>query len=450
MKIDVPREIALKALYKIEKEKAYSNLVLDEILRENKNKLSQVDVGFISEIVYGVTCYRITLDYIISKYSKTKLNKISIFTKNILRMGIYQIIFLSKVPASAAVNESVNLSKKYSTKSTGFVNAVLRKVSIEDYNEIDNIKDNIERISKKHSMPKWIIEELLKEFKIEEVENICINSNLKPKTTIRVNTIKISQEQLLEIFDKKNIKYKKSEIENFVYLENIKNISEIEEFKKGYFTVQDLAAGLTSIVLNPKEGELVLDCCSAPGGKTTHLAEIMKNNGKILAWDLYDSRLKLVNENAKRLGIDIIETESKDATEFNEKLIRIFDKILLDVPCLGIGVIRRKPDIKWQREKTDLDKIKKEQLKILENCSKYLKNNGYLVYSTCSILKEENEKIIKEFIKNNNNFKIVNNMLKIDLNKNAENNEMIKLYPNEKNDGFFICLLQKITNITEI
>lgn len=373
MKIDFPREIALKALYKIEKENAYSNLVLDEIIKENKNKITAIDIGFISEIVYGITTYRITLDYIISKYSKTKLNKISIFTKNILRMGIYQIIFLSKVPKSAAVNESVNLSKKYAGKSSGFINAILRKVSIADYNEIDNIKDNMERISIKHSMPKWIIEELLKEFNIEEVEKICINSNLKPKTTIRINNIKITQEELLKIFNEKNIKCEKSKIENFVYLENVKNISELEEFKKGYFTVQDLAAGLTSIVLNPKEGDKILDCCSAPGGKTTHLAEIMKNKGNILAWDLYSSRLNLVKENSQRLGIDIIETEKKDATVYYQELVEKFDKILLDVPCLGIGVIKRKPDIKWQREREDITRIKKEQIKILQNCSKYLK-----------------------------------------------------------------------------
>ena len=446
MRTDLPREIAFKALYKIEKEEAYSNLVLDELIKENKNKINQIDIGFISEIVYGVTTYKITLDYIISKYSKTKINKISIATKNILRIGLYQILFLDKVPKSAAVNESVNLAKKYSSKSSGFVNAVLRKVDLEDYKQIDDIKDEIERISIKYSMPKWIIEELLKEFKINEVEKICINSNLKPKTTIRVNNIKIKEEELLKLFDKKNIKYKKSELENFIYVENLKNIAEIEEFKKGYFTIQDLAAGLVSIILNPKEGEDVLDCCSAPGGKTTHLAEIMNNKGKIIAWDLYESRLKLVNQNSERLGIKIIQTEEKDATIFDEKLVKRFDKILLDVPCLGIGVIRRKPDIKWQRKKEDIQTIKKEQLKILENCSKYLKDNGYMVYSTCSILKEENEEIINEFIKNNNDFKVINTNIK---NGNSEN-QMIKLYPNEKNDGFFICLLQKITNITFI
>jgi len=446
MKIDLPREIALKALYKIEKEQSYSNLVLDEIIKENKSKISSVDVGFISELVYGITTYRITLDYIISKYSKTKLNKISIFTKNILRMGIYQIIFLTKVPKSAAVNESVNLSKKYAQKSSGFINAILRKVSIEDYKEIDNIKDEKEKVMLKYSMPKWIIEELLKEFEIEEVEKICINSNLKPKTTIRVNNIKISEKELLKIFDEKNIKYEKSEIDNFIHIENLKNISELEEFKKGFFTIQDLSAGLTSLVLNPKEGEIILDACSAPGGKTTHLAEIMKNKGEILAWDLYKSRLNLVNENAKRLGIDIISTQEKDATKFYQELVGKFDKILLDVPCLGIGVIKRKPDIKWQRERDDLQKIKKEQLKILENCSKYLKQNGYLVYSTCSILKEENEKNITEFLKTNTNFKLVN----IEYNKTPKNSQMIRLYPSEKYDGFFICLLQKITNITEI
>ena len=220
----------------------------------------------------------------------------------------------------------------------------------------------------------------------------------------------------------------------------------MEEFKKGYFTVQDLAAGLTSIILNPKKGEKVLDACSAPGGKTTHLAEMMKNNGEKTAWDLYESRLKLVKENAERLGINVIKTQVNDASIYDKNLQNKFDKILLDVPCLGIGVIRRKPDIKWQRKKEIISSIKKEQLKILENCSKYLKNNGYILYSTCSILKEENEEIIKEFIKQNSNFKITSK----NIDSIKSENGFIKLYPNAQNDGFFICLLQKITNITEI
>ena len=209
--------------------------------------------------------------------------------------------------------------------------------------------------------------------------------------------------------------------------------------------MQDEAAALTALVLNPKENDNILDCCSAPGGKTTYLAELINNNGKITAWDLYENRLKLVNQNEKRLGINIIDTQTNDATKLKDKDIEKYDKVLLDVPCLGLGVMRRKPDIKWQREEKDVENISKIQLEILEVCSKYVKKGGKLLYSTCSILKEENEDIIEKFLKNNNEFKIIspdNNKLN-EFRENIENQRYIKLYPNNKNDGFFICLLEK-------
>ena len=190
---------------------------------------------------------------------------------------------------------------------------------------------------------------------------------------------------------------------------------------------------------------MVLDACSAPGGKTTYIAELMDNKGKIEAWDIYEHRLKLVNQNAKRLGINIIDTRAKDATQYNEKYKDKFDKILLDVPCLGIGVLKRKPDIKWKRKKEDIEEIKKIQFEILSNCSKYLKEGGELVYSTCSILKQENEEVINKFIKENNSFIIE----KIDLkNKNflkkvSKFDKYLQIYQNTKTDGFFICKIQK-------
>ena len=199
-------------------------------------------------------------------------------------------------------------------------------------------------------------------------------------------------------------------------------------FKEGKFTIQDISAGLTAKVLDPKENENVLDVCSAPGGKTTYMAELMNNRGNIEAWDIHEHRTKLVVQNAERLGISIINTNTKDATKYYEELKEKFDKILLDVPCLGIGVIKRKPDIKWQRKEEDIEEITKIQEKILENCSKYLKSGGDLVYSTCSILKDENENVINKFIKNNSQFV-----------KKYEKT----IFSSEKQDGFFICKLHK-------
>lgn len=448
--MDKPREVALKILYRIDQEKAYSNLALDEEINKNKDKLTPRDVGFISEIVYGVTTWRLTLDEIIQKYSKMKLKKISPWILNILRMGIYQKIFLTRVPDSAAVNESVQLAKRYGHKaSANFVNAVLRKVKQEDYKDLFEISDPLERISKTMSIPVWIVKELLKDRTIEQVEKVCNNLNKRPNLTIRINRLKTTKQELEEELEKRDILYQETELPDFLILKNAKNIENIDLFKNGFFTVQDMSAGLAALVLEPKKGEKVLDACSAPGGKTTYLAEIMENEGEILALELHLKRAKLVEENSKRLGGNIIRVEEQDATCYQEKWKEKFDKILLDVPCMGIGVIKRKPDIKWQRTPEDICTITEIQEKILNVCAKYLKNGGELVYSTCSILKEENEEQILKFVKKNEEFEIE----KIELNgkknsfqifqKYVNNSGMLQIEPGIENDGFFIVKLIK-------
>lgn len=434
--MDRTREIALKTLYKIDKEQAYSNIALNEEIKQNREKLTEKDIGLISEIVYGVTTWKLTLDEIIKKYSKIKLKKISPWILNILRMGVYQIVFLDKIPKSAAVNESVNLAKRYGhSSSSNFVNAILRKVEKNDYEELFEISNDVERISKTTSMPEWIVRELLKNNNIESVKKICENSNLKPKTTIRVNALKTTKEDLIKKLNENNIQFKEANINekmagDFLILNKVKNIENLDLFKNGHFTIQDISAGLTAKILNPQPDEIVLDACSAPGGKTTYIAELMKNKGIIEAWDIHEHRTKLVEKNAKRLGINIIKTQVKDATIYDESLNEKFDKILLDVPCLGIGVIKRKPDIKWQRKVEDIKEITKTQETILENCSRYLKKGGSLVYSTCSILKEENEDIISNFLSKQTDFEI------------AEN-DVINIFQDEEKDGFFICKLHK-------
>ena len=469
--IDKAREIALKTLVKIEKEEGYSNIVLNQVIKENKKILTEKDISLISEIVYGVISYKITLDEIIKKYSSIKLKKISIWILNVLRMGIYQIIFLDKIPKSAAVNESVNLAKRYGHKaSSNFVNAILRKVDKKDFEELFNIKDDVERISKTTSMPEWIIKELAKNTNYEDIEEICKNLNKRPKINIRINRLKTNIVEVKEEIKKENIIYNtisedEENIENVEHVENIKNEEDVEKvedeedflelekikdiennklFKNGFFTIQDISAGMTAKILSPKPNELVLDACAAPGGKTTYMAELMNNKGKIVAGDIYEHRLNLIQQNAKRLGISIIETKILDATKYYKEYEAKFDKILLDVPCLGIGVIKRKPDIKWQRKPEDLQEICKIQKIILENCTKYLKTGGELVYSTCSILEEENENIIKEFVKKNQNFEIkkVKNTIKIFENF-IKKEGYISIKPTEKNDGFFICKLVK-------
>ena len=426
------REIALKVLYDVDKNGAYSNIALDEALRQARKRQERIeprDVGFISEIVYGTISWKLTIDEIIKKYSNIRIQKISPWILNILRMSAYQILFLDKVPKSAAVNEGVNLAKRYGHKaSSNFVNAILRKVSKEDYKAFFEIQNHVERISKTTSMPMWLVEELLNENTVEKVEQICQNSNIRPKVCIRVNTLQTDVSTLIEELGKQGIQVEKGESENFLFLEGVKNIEKLKCFQEGKFTVQDEVAGWIPEMLSPQPNEKVLDACSSPGGKTTYMAELMKNQGEIKAWDLHEHRVKLVEKAASRLGISMIKTELKDAMLYEEKYAEYFDKILLDVPCLGIGVLKRKPDIKWKRKKEDIEEITKIQEKILENCSKYVKKGGELVYSTCSILKKENEDMIYKFIKNNTNFEIV---------------KLIQVYQNEKADGFFMAKIRK-------
>ena len=432
MKIDKARNLALKILYDINEKKAYSNIVLDKYINKNRDELSNLDIGFISELVYGVITWKLTLEYIVQKYSKIKIKKMSEWVKNILMLGAYQIIFLDKVPKSAAVNESVNLCKKYNYKSANFVNAILRKIEKSDYQNIDDIKEINKRISLKTSMPEWFVDKLINEYGEKEALEICNNLNLRPNNTVRVNRLK------------KNIEIGIPAIlDDFRTITGTKNIVKMPEYINGNISIQDESAGLSSFILNPKEGEEVLDACSAPGGKTTYLAEIMNNTGSIIAWDIYEERLKQVDENAKRLGINIIKTEVKDASIYDKAYDKKFNKILLDVPCLGLGVIRRKPDIKWNRNEENIDEITKIQYQILKTCSKYLKDDGILVYSTCSILKEENINIIEKFLEEEE-FEIVDisDKVKKDF-KYVNEKNTIELFPNEKHDGFYIACLKR-------
>ena len=460
--VDKVRELALKILYKMDKDNSYSNILLNESFNKirkegNKNNLDNRDFAFISEILYGVTTWKLTLDEIIKKYSKIKLNKLSLWILNILRLSIYQIVFLDKIPKSAAVNEGVNLAKKYGNKgSIGFTNAVLRKVTKKDYEEFFSIKDENKRLSFCYSMPLWIIEELKEEgFSYNKIENFCKASILRPKVSIRVNRLKTRKEELKAILEKEGFKSEEGILEDFLILDKVNNIENLEPFKNGLFTVQDEVAGLSALVLEPKEQEILLDACSSPGGKTTYLAEMMKNKGEIFAFDVYEHRTKLVEENSKRLGINIIKTKVNDASCYNEDYKNKFDKILLDVPCLGIGVLKRKPDIKWQKKKEDIEEISKLQFEILDICSKYLKPGGEIVYSTCSAFKKENRDIIEKFLGKNSNFKLDNlyNILNGKIyNKNKffiqyidkENNGYLEVLQNEKTDGFFICKLKNI------
>ncbi|NLI57905.1 MAG: 16S rRNA (cytosine(967)-C(5))-methyltransferase RsmB [Clostridium sp.] len=452
MSIDAPREMAVKILYDIDKNGAYSNISLGKHL--DSRNFKDIDRAFITELVYGILKWKLTIDYIISRFSRVKLKKISPWILNILRIGVYQIIFTDKVPVSAACNESVKLAKRYGhAASSKYVNGVLRNISRDKERiKYPDKKDNLsEFLSVSYSHPLWMIDEWIKRYGEEFTEELLKNNNQTPHFTIRTNTLKTSKTHLKKILEEEGFEVDYGQyMEEALIIKNPKSLQEMDAFKKGYFQVQDESSMLVASVLNPEPNDFVLDVCSAPGGKTTHLAQLMDNKGTIVARDIHEHKIQLISQAAKRLGIDIIKTEIFDATLFDEKLEEKADKVLVDAPCTGLGIIRRKPDIKWTRKKEDKNEIVKLQKKILSTSSKYVRKGGIIVYSTCTIEPEENQYVIEEFLDNNKDFYLEDAWGNLpetikDLPKVFnEKKEYIQLYPNKHGvDGFFIAKLKK-------
>jgi len=449
MAVDFARETALKILYEINEKGAYSNVSINKHLSRN-SELKNIDKAFVTELVYGTVKWKLKLDYIISKFSNLKLNKISPWILNVLRLGVYQLIYMDRVPDSAACNESVKLAKKYGHgASGGFVNGVLRSVSRNKNNIVypDRESNLVRYLSIMYSHPEWMVENFLSRYGEKFTESLLKSNNETPDITIRVNTCKITKEEILKEFYKEGISAREGNYAHeAIILNNPSSITEIEAFKQGYFQVQDESSMLVGYILDPKPGETVIDVCSAPGGKATHIAQLMKNTGLVLARDIHPHKIKLIDEAALRLSFDIIKTQLFDATKLDTDLVEKADGVLVDAPCTGLGIIRKKPDIKWARNTNDLEEIKKLQGTILETASKYVKPGGKLVYSTCTIQKEENEDIVESFLNKNPDFEPVDitDCLPGNLVKETSKNGYIQLYPNiDKTDGFFISKMVK-------
>lgn len=437
------REIGFKVLCDIEKNNNYSNIAINKHFKNLE--ISDMDRGLATELIYGVIENKYYLDYIINKLSKIKVKKMSTYVKIFLRMGTYQILFLDSISDYAAVNETVKLSKKYDKKSSGFINAILRneirgKDTIMDITEEDSVK----YLSIKYSYNSWIIKNWIDNFGQEFTEDLLEANDEKPSIYIRTNTLKISREELIEKLNAMGIVcLKVPMVKEAIKVEKMKNIENNELFKAGLFTIQDISSMIVGKVINPKEDSSILDVCSAPGGKSTHLATLMNNTGKVIARDIFEHKLKLIKATINRLGIKNICVEKFDASEIDENSISEFDYVLADVPCSGLGIIRRKPEIKYKKEE-DLKDITYIQKKILENASKYVKIGGTLVYSTCTIQDMENINIVTSFIEENNNFELTPiDTVNVDLDN--QDKGYLKIYPNIHGiDGFFIAKLKRI------
>jgi len=433
------RQIAFDTLLRVEKEDAYSNIALDKALLANT--FDKTQSAFITMLFYGVLENGIKLDYAISKYLKKSIKSLDTEVLIILRMGVYQLMFMNSVPDNAAVDESVKLvayARKASAK--GLVNAVLHSF-IRDNKEIElpNKKDNaFLHYSVRYSCPVWLIKQWSKQYDMETAIGLAKASLNRPPLTIRVNTIKTTAEKLIGYLENRGVKATKHEfLENCLIIEQSGSINKLPQYRQGLFYVQDVASQLCAMAVNAKPNEIVMDMCSAPGSKAFTIAQDMQNEGEIYAFDLFEHKIKLIKDSAKRLGITNIKAEIQDGTEFNSQLPKA-NHILCDVPCSGLGIIRRKPEIKYKDEKS-FEGLPELQYEILCNAANYVKDGGTLIYSTCTTNKKENEEVAKEFLLKNNSFKplqLSKNLSKID---RVENN-MITLFPHKDNcDGFFIA-----------
>ncbi|MDE6034688.1 MAG: 16S rRNA (cytosine(967)-C(5))-methyltransferase RsmB [Ruminococcus sp.] len=428
------RYTAVKLLCKTFSGGSYSNIQLNSGLK--KSGLAERDRKLCSLIYYGVIERKIYLDYVIEKFSSRPLKKLDDVILNILRCGVYQLMFTENIPESAVVNESVTLARKFGKKSaSGMVNALLRNF-IRQGKTVQLPEDRYKRYSIEYSAPPEFIESLITDYGEELALNLLADSSGSPPVTVRMNTLKCTEQEFISALG--NIKAIKSGIVPESYSLS-GDVTDTKAFRKGYFHVQDIASQLCCKSLAPAEEDVVLDICSAPGGKAFTMAEMMRNKGKIMAFDLHEKRVELIRSGAERLGLTNIYADTGDALRYNPELPE-FDKILCDVPCSGWGVVRRKPEIKYKNP-DNFSGLPEIQYNILENALKYLKTGGEIVYSTCTLRKAENENVIERLLSGHNEIEPV----PLPEPLGGKFGSMASIFPcHYGSDGFFIAKLRKV------
>lgn len=424
----MPRRLAFEVLRRLEQNSTYSNIAIDAALKNSD--LNAADRALASIITLGVTERKLTLDYYIDALADNP-EKIDVDTRTILRIGIYQILYLTKIPEYAAVNEAVNMAKR---SSRGFVNAIMRNF-LRKKNLIKFPEDEIKNMSLTYSYPEEVCELFSSIYGVERATRILDFFNKPPKMTLRVNTLKISVDEFEKVLKDNNIESERSRFAPDALIIHGMDFHAIPYSDEGYFFVQDVASQICVEATGADEGEFIIDTCSCPGSKSFGMAIKMKNKGKILSCDLHASKLSLVEKGARRLSVDIIEARELDGRKNIEELNGAADRVLCDVPCSGLGVIGKKPEIRYKKL-GDIRKLPDIQLDILKNASRYVKVGGMLIYSTCTVIPEENELNVKRFLDEHPEFE------PCDFNIGGIRSEggYITLHPDvHGTDGFFVC-----------
>lgn len=419
----MPRELALSILREITENDAFSDLAVKNGLASSK--LSQRDKALATALVYGTIQHLRFIDFQLESVSARPLGSLTPDIRNILRLAVYQIRFMDRIPDRAAVDEAVKMAKRHAYSASSFVNGVLRNLLRQGWSYPKKLRA---RLGVTYSFPDWLVKLWMEQFGAETCEKLLAASNAVPPLSVRVNPLKSSPRAVLSL-----CKGEAAQTENGLFIDEPSNIAETPMYYDGWLTVQDVGAQMASITLGPVAGDRVLDVCAAPGGKTTHMAELMENEGTVTAWDIHPHRVELIRKNAERLGLSNVKAEVHDARILDANHMWKYDKVMVDVPCSGLGIIRKKPDIKWRRIPEDLDSLTVEQASILETASYYVKRGGMLLYCTCTLNRQENEDIVNAFLRLHSEYE--------------KAGEVITLLPHKDNtDGFFIAKLRKRWN----
>ena len=445
------RHIALWILNELGNKKRTLDFLFEIV--HNKRSLSQKDRSLLQALVFGVLRWRGFLDTIISYFSNIRIEKIELNILNILRIGLFQIIYLSKIPVAVAVHTAVEMAKSSSSPWTaGYVNALLRKASL-NYQEMplpDPHKDPIGSLSIKRSFPRWIIEKWIKRMGYQETEAFCDAINTIPPISICANVLRTTRKELAKDLQHqvKNIRLSTYSPDGISFFAPMTSIPEMQAFKKGLFQVQDEASQLVSFLVDPQPGESVLDACAGLGGKTGHLAQRMNNSGRIMAVDKNEKKLFRLRSEMKRLGISIAATFPFDLNyPVRKGLTAMFDRILVDAPCSGLGVLRRNPDVKWNRSRNQLKVYHEQQVKFLDNVSSVLKPSGVLVYAVCSTEPEEGEDVIEAFLAEHSEYTADKMLLGVPEAARSLVNDhgFLQTFPHLQHmDGFFTVRMKRV------